>query len=61
MYQDYGFKNKGLLRILIIEFNASLEAEDNNGIDIRKFLNDNDLFTEDDVYELSPPKKRQRV
>jgi len=61
LHRDYDYEIKILLRILIIEFGASLEREDNNGIDVRKFLHDNDLFTEDDVYVLSRPKKRQRV
>jgi len=45
IYRDHGYEIKRLLRILIIEFNASLEANDNGGIDVRQFLKDNNLFT----------------
>ena len=60
IYKDYGHEIKERLGILI-EFNASLEAKDNNGIDVMKFLKDNDLFTPDEIRESWRPKKKQRV
>ena len=59
LYKDHGCYIKSLLRVLITEFDVSLEAKDNNEINVRKFLNDNDLFTDDDAYELLRRKKRR--
>ena len=60
LYRDYGHEIKKRVLILI-EFDASLEAKDNNGIDVKMLLKDNDLFTENDVYNSWQPNKRRRV
>ena len=60
VYQEYGHEIKKRLTILI-ECKASLQPEDNKGIDVVGFIKDNDLLFEADLEEHSRLKKRQRI
>jgi len=59
LYSGYGHEIKQRLGILI-EFGASLEAKDNNDIDVLKFLKDNGLSGYS-IHEYWRPKKKLRV
>ena len=60
IYKNCGQEITKRLRILI-EFNASLEVKDNNGIEVMILLNENVLLTINGDHNLLRPTKRQRI